>query len=149
MTGKAVKMAMTLLVLFIVGFTLYSVTRHVLSGQYGLPKSAQRNPMIKEAYLFAQEHPDLLRQMPCYCGCSNIGHKNNYECYFDDAGNFIEHASLCGGCTGITLDVKRMYGEGKSIEEMHTFIDEKYGGPGMGHEMADEPTPDDGARQTP
>ena len=127
-----VRIIAAVLVLFVLGFGLFAVIGSLRAGKYGLPEGAQRNPMIEEAYMFAKDHPDLLKEIPCYCGCANTGHRNNYDCYFDSDGKFIEHASLCGGCTGTTLDVKRMLAEGKSVEEMQAFIDEKYGS--HGHE---------------
>lgn len=33
------------------------------------------------AYRFAVERPDLLAQIPCYCGCNAMGHRNNLECF--------------------------------------------------------------------
>ncbi len=34
------------------------------------------------AYRFALERPDLLSQVPCYCGCGHeAGHKNNLDCF--------------------------------------------------------------------
>ena len=34
------------------------------------------------AYQFAVDRPDLLAQIPCYCGCGQLdGHKNNLDCF--------------------------------------------------------------------
>ena len=38
-------------------------------------------PEVQEAYRFAKANPDLLKQIPCYCGCNSLGHMNNYDCY--------------------------------------------------------------------
>lgn len=47
-----------------------------------LPEEIQLAPQhIQEAYRFAVANADLLRQIPCYCGCSQIGHTSNYDCY--------------------------------------------------------------------
>jgi len=42
-------------------------------------------PNVQEAYRFAIANPDVLRQYPCYCGCGNMGHKNNRDCYIREA----------------------------------------------------------------
>lgn len=40
-----------------------------------------------KAYQIAQEAPELLERMPCYCGCYvNPGHRNNLDCYTDRHG---------------------------------------------------------------
>ncbi|GIW04010.1 MAG: hypothetical protein KatS3mg059_0630 [Thermomicrobiales bacterium] len=36
---------------------------------------------VQEAYRFAVAHPDVLRSMPCFCGCGAQGHTSNYDCY--------------------------------------------------------------------
>lgn len=39
---------------------------------------------VARAYQIAQEVPELLERMPCYCGCYvNPGHRNNLDCYTD------------------------------------------------------------------
>ena len=41
---------------------------------------------VQEAYRFALSNPDILTQVPCYCGCGSVGHKSNYECYVSGFG---------------------------------------------------------------
>jgi hypothetical protein len=45
----------------------------------------EADPEILEAYVFAAKHPEVLRYMPCYCGCENprFAHENNYDCFVD------------------------------------------------------------------
>jgi hypothetical protein len=40
---------------------------------------------IKEAYVFAAQHPEVLQYMPCYCGCGadHHQHRSNYDCFVD------------------------------------------------------------------
>jgi hypothetical protein len=40
---------------------------------------------IVEAYVFAAKHPEVLRYMPCYCGCEHprSAHESNYDCFVD------------------------------------------------------------------
>ena len=32
-------------------------------------------------YRFAKDHGDVLRWMPCTCGCAQLGHTSNRSCY--------------------------------------------------------------------
>jgi hypothetical protein len=32
-------------------------------------------------YRFAREQPELLKWMPCACGCAKLGHTSNRSCY--------------------------------------------------------------------
>jgi hypothetical protein len=45
----------------------------------------EADPEILEAYVFAAKHPEVLRYMPCYCGCEHprTAHENNYDCFID------------------------------------------------------------------
>jgi hypothetical protein len=51
------------------------------------PKSAlpdfvrEMPPQVQDAYRFAIANPDVLAQIPCYCGCGGMGHHNNLDCY--------------------------------------------------------------------
>ena len=38
-------------------------------------------PEIKRLYEFQITHGDLMRYMPCYCGCKDDGHRSNRDCY--------------------------------------------------------------------
>ena len=35
----------------------------------------------REAYRYAIDRPDVLRWMPCFCGCVNDGHESNVDCF--------------------------------------------------------------------
>ena len=37
--------------------------------------------VIRAAYEFAAQHPEVLRYIPCYCGCENSGHRANEDCF--------------------------------------------------------------------
>lgn len=42
-------------------------------------KSAGRE--VSGLYRFAVEHGKELEYIPCFCGCKNIGHRSNRDCY--------------------------------------------------------------------
>lgn len=42
----------------------------------------QAGPEVKRLYEFQITHGELMRYMPCFCGCGqNSGHRNNRDCY--------------------------------------------------------------------
>jgi hypothetical protein len=41
-------------------------------------------PVVQEAYRFAIANPEVLSKMPCYCGCGNMGHMDNLDCFVQD-----------------------------------------------------------------
>ena len=97
-----------------------------------MPAEVQSAPVtVQEAYQFAAANPDVIQNIPCYCGCGNVGHTSNYSCYVssaDDKGAiaFDNHALGCSICVDITQDVMRMLREGKSPLEARTYVDATY-----------------------
>src|SRR5919197_3572835 len=37
--------------------------------------------VVRAAYKFAAEHPEVLSYVPCYCGCERSGHRGNEDCF--------------------------------------------------------------------
>ena len=47
----------------------------------------------RAVYQFAAEHPEVLKYVPCYCGCETSGHPHNESCFVkrrDAQGNVVE-----------------------------------------------------------
>ena len=87
--------------------------------------------VVQEAYQFAAANPDVLEQLPCYCGCGGMGHTSNYACYVaeenaDGSLVYDGHALECSICVDITRDAMRMLDDGKSIDEIYTYVDFTY-----------------------
>jgi hypothetical protein len=87
--------------------------------------------VVQQAYQFAAANPDVMKQIPCYCGCGSVGHTSNYSCYVQSVDtngtiNFDHHALGCTLCVDITQDVMRLQREGKSTQEIRTYIDSTY-----------------------
>jgi hypothetical protein len=97
-----------------------------------MPPEVRSAPVtVQEAYQFNVANPDIMKNIPCYCGCGAMGHTSNYACYVshvDDKGNitFDNHALGCSICVDITQDVMRMLREGKSPQEARANIDATY-----------------------
>lgn len=97
-----------------------------------MPAEVQSAPvMVQTAYQFAVANPDVMKNIPCYCGCGNAGHTSNYSCYVSDVDAngriaFDNHALGCSICVDITQDVMRMMREGKSPQEARTYVDATY-----------------------
>lgn len=46
------------------------------------PEPPARSPeVVRAAYKFAAEHSEVLSYVPCYCGCENMGHRGNEDCF--------------------------------------------------------------------
>jgi hypothetical protein len=97
-----------------------------------MPAEVQSAPAtVQEAYQFAAINPDIMKDIPCYCGCGSVGHKSNYDCYLADGDaksifTFDNHALGCSICVDITQDVMRMLRDGKSPQDARAYIDATY-----------------------
>lgn len=85
---------------------------------------------VQQAYQFNVANPEIMKEIPCYCGCGGMGHTSNYQCYVkDDTGGqitFDGHALGCPICVDITLDTMRLLKEGKSVAEIRQYVDDTY-----------------------
>ena len=80
-----------------------------------------------DTYTISRQIPDILSAMPCYCSCKYQGHMSLKDCFINEDGEFIEHASMCRLCMDETYDIYGWYIDGVPVEEIRTRIDEKYG----------------------
>ena len=102
-----------------------------------LPKYSQRNPEVRAAYEYALSNPEILSNIPCYCGCYRLGHENVGNCFIKEVKEdgkviFEEHGANCGMCYSIVLDSQELFEEGKSVQEIRNYIDNKYSSYGQG-----------------
>jgi hypothetical protein len=98
----------------------------------GMPAEVKSAPTtVQQAYQFNVANPDVMKQIPCYCGCGKMGHTSNYSCYVqsvDEKGtvNFDTHALGCSICVDITQDAMRLLKEGKSTADIKAYVDQTY-----------------------
>ena len=115
------------------------------SGAAGMPAYVMSaSADVQMAYQFAMDRPDIMMWMPCYCGCGeHSGHKSAKNCFIKESSTatdvqFDEHGANCQMCVTIALDTKTMTEEGRSLKEIRTYIDDKFGDIGPG---TDTPMP--------
>ena len=60
--------------------------RYQLAPENVLPADIAKAPAeVREAYRFAINNREILRYIPCYCGCGSEGHTSNASCYVKDS----------------------------------------------------------------
>ena len=97
-----------------------------------MPQAVQDAPVtVQQAYQFNVANPDVMTQIPCYCGCGSMGHTSNYDCYVadvaaDGAVSYDSHALGCSICVDITQDTMRLLKQGKTVVETKADIDRTY-----------------------
>ena len=90
--------------------------------------------VVRAAYVFAAEHPEILSYVPCFCGCERSGHKGNEDCFVarrDAAGDVVEwepHGLDCAVCLDVARDAQQMYSSGASVRDIRAAIEKKWAG---------------------
>ncbi len=86
------------------------------------PNLFSSDPKARAAYQVARDIPEILAELPCFCGCmTSHGHENNLFCFKD------EHGSACTICEDIALDARDMHARGLPVEKIRDTIRERYG----------------------
>lgn len=91
-----------------------------------------QNEDIRLVYQAAGLSTEIIKWMPCYCGCGeSVGHKSNLNCFIqeiksDGAIVWDDHGTRCGVCLQIAANAINMVQEGKSLQEIRTIIDNTY-----------------------
>lgn len=98
----------------------------------GMPTDVKNAPVaVQQSYQFNVANPDVMKQLPCYCGCGAMGHTSNYTCYIsgiesDGTIDYDSHALGCSICVDITQDAMRLLEQGKTAGEIKTYVDQTY-----------------------
>ena len=83
----------------------------------------------EQAYWFAYRHPEVLRSIPCYCGCARQGHKSNLSCFVAEnpkKGRFDTHGLICPMCVQIALGAEILYQKGTPLSEIRNHVDQAF-----------------------
>ena len=98
---------------------------------YAPPRPAD---VVRAAYTFAAEHPEVLSYVPCFCGCERSGHRGNHDCFVRERavnGDVIaweEHGMECAVCIDVADRSRQLFAEGKSVADIRATIEREWAG---------------------
>ncbi len=99
------------------------------------PGFAPARPMetTRMAYEFAARHPEVIKYVPCYCGCERSGHGSNESCFVrsrDARGGVTwdAHGWGCTICIDVAAEAARMHAGGADAASIRTAVDRKWAG---------------------
>jgi hypothetical protein len=102
--------------------------------------------IVRATYDFAAQHPEVLKYVPCYCGCGSQGHKANESCFVarrDPKGNVLEwdtHGFGCTICVDVAREAMQLYSSGADVNSIRAAIERKWT-PGNGDGKTPTPMP--------
>ena len=98
-----------------------------------VPNMVPRSPdVIRAAYTFAAQHPDVLEYVPCFCGCETAGHKGNADCFVQSRnpdGSVREwdtHGMACTICIDVARHAMQLSASGGSVRDIRTAVEATY-----------------------
>jgi hypothetical protein len=103
---------------------------------YAPPRSPD---VIRAAYLFAAEHPEILSYVPCFCGCERGGHRGNEDCFVaardakGDVTDWEPHGLECTVCIDVATEARQMFASGASVRDIRAAVEKKWAGFNGGH----------------
>jgi hypothetical protein len=93
-----------------------------------------RSPeVVRAAYKFAAEHPEILSYVPCFCGCERAGHRGNEDCFVktrDANGDVVaweEHGMECSVCIDVATRSLQMFTSGATVSDIQAAVDKEFG----------------------
>jgi hypothetical protein len=135
-----------------------AVTKSAPMAKYSVPPLpsvgfAAVRPMdvVRATYDFAAQHPEVLKYVPCYCGCGAQGHKANESCFVarrDIKGNVLEwdtHGFGCTICVDVAREAMQLYASGADVQSIRAAIERKWT---PGNADGKTPTPPPPAKKT-
>jgi hypothetical protein len=99
--------------------------------------------VVRAAYTFAAEHPEILGYVPCFCGCERAGHRGNDDCFVKarnaqgDVTEWDAHGLDCAVCLDVANEAMQMHRSGANVRDIRAAIEKKWTSPSAGH----TPTP--------
>jgi hypothetical protein len=144
---------MALAVLMLLGYMVFSFVKHERFLRYRRnewvalpwnpawptmprPLNRMREDIARALYAFAGTKPEVLKHIPCYCGCKLQGHHSDHDCFVKHRSvkgvvtEWEQHGIICPLATDITGDVMLWHDQGKSLDAIRRAIDREFGGRG-------------------
>jgi uncharacterized protein with PCYCGC motif len=110
------------------------------------PYAPPRSPdVVRAAYMFAAEHPEILSYVPCFCGCERGGHKGNEDCFIaarganGDVTAWEPHGLDCAVCIDVATEARTMFNSGANVRDIRAAVEKKFAGFNGGHTPTPQP----------
>jgi Protein of unknown function with PCYCGC motif len=119
LTGGAV-----IILIAVIGMGVYRV--HAAHNEALVGDALTLNPDqfegdTRQAYTVAQQHPELLAQLHCYCGCEqHDGHKSLLDCFRST------HGTSCEICIGEAVAAGKLADDGMPVEQIRETLRQRY-----------------------
>jgi len=96
---------------------------------YATPRPPE---VVRAAYTFAAEHPEVLGYVPCFCGCQRSGHRGNDDCFVaaraanGDVTSWEPHGMECQICIDVAHQAEQLHKAGASVGDIRAAVDKAW-----------------------
>jgi len=96
---------------------------------YATPRPPE---VVRAAYTFAAEHPEVLGYVPCFCGCQRAGHRGNDDCFVaeraanGDVTKWDPHGMECLICIDVAHKSEEMHKAGASVGDIRAAVEKTW-----------------------
>ena len=98
-----------------------------------VPNMVPRAPeVVRDAYHFAAQNPDVLEFVPCFCGCETAGHKANADCFVQSRNpdgsvrSWDTHGMACTVCIDVAQLSMQLRASGASVRDVRAAVEAAY-----------------------
>jgi uncharacterized protein with PCYCGC motif len=94
--------------------------------------TARPPEVVKAAYKFAAEHPEVMSYVPCFCGCERMGHRGNEDCFVKardingDVVQWEDHGMECAVCLDVATRSRQLFTSGASVSDIRAAIEKEF-----------------------
>jgi hypothetical protein len=85
-----------------------------------------------QAFVFAAEHPEIASYVPCYCGCQQMGHNGNEDCFVKtraengDVTEWEPHGVDCAVCIEVATRSRQMQASGAGATSIRAAVEREF-----------------------
>ena len=94
--------------------------------------TARPPEVVRAAYQFAAEHPEVMSYVPCFCGCERMGHRGNEDCFVKardvngDVVQWEDHGMECAVCLDVATRSRQLFASGASVSDIRAAIEKEF-----------------------
>lgn len=87
--------------------------------------------VMRATYEFAARHPEVMKYVPCFCGCERGGHQDNHDCFVAGRADkrvtaWDSHAIGCEICVDVAHEALQMHNSGATVSAIRESIEKRY-----------------------
>ena len=86
---------------------------------------------LRRVYEFAANHENIVRYVPCFCGCETVKHQSVESCFIkartpDGRVTWSRHGASCGLCVDVVEAARELHTQGHSVQEIRRLVVERF-----------------------